>query len=97
MHTLLFLLLATDLTVGFNREDTMVSEDVGSFELCVMIFIPELSILRGAFEIANPFSLSLLSANGSAGKPHRACCSHFVVKKVTTFCCTCQTSVLVIT
>ncbi len=57
-----------DLSVGFTRELTRVSEGVGSFELCVSIFIPELNPSRGPFQLANPFSLQLMSVNGTAGE-----------------------------
>ncbi len=58
----------TDLTVGFTRESTLVSEGVGSFELCVAIFIPDLNpLLREPFQLANPFTLQLMSVNGTAG------------------------------
>lgn len=43
----------------------MVSEGVGTFELCVSILIPELPVQD--FSLANPFSLELLSINGTAG------------------------------
>ena len=60
--------LLTDLTVGFTRESTLVSEGVGSFELCVAIFIPDLNpLLREPFQLANPFTLQLMSVNGTAG------------------------------
>lgn len=62
------LFISLDITVGFTREFTRVSEGVGSFELCVTLFIPELNSLRGPFQLANPIMLELMSVNGTAGE-----------------------------
>ena len=50
------------VTVGFERTFTSISEDVGSFELCVNISTPGISISENVY-----FSLNLFSVQDSAG------------------------------
>ena len=50
------------ILVGFEKNFSRVDEDVGSFELCVMIFT-DVSLLPTSFE----FFLSLSSIPGTAG------------------------------
>ena len=50
------------ILVGFEKNFSRVDEDVGSFELCIMIFT-DVSLLPTSFE----FFLSLSSIPGTAG------------------------------
>ena len=60
-------LLDTAILVGFDKNFTSVEEDVGSFELCVLIFTD------AAFfpsHTAVNFSLDLITVSGTAGTFH---------------------------
>ena len=59
---LLLELIAGSITVGFERNFTSISEDVGSFELCVSISTPGITISENVY-----FSLNLFSVQDSAG------------------------------
>jgi hypothetical protein len=59
---LLLELITGSITVGFERNFTSISEDVGLFELCVSISTPGISISENVY-----FSLNLFSVQDSAG------------------------------
>lgn len=56
------ILIVGSITVGFERTFTSVSEDVGSFELCVNISTPDITISENV-----QFSLNLFSIQDTAG------------------------------
>ena len=64
---MLFILHA-EVTVGFERNFTSVSESVGSFELCVLVFT---EVER--FNVSFSFNLNLTSTPVTAGNVPQCC------------------------